>query len=107
MFVFHSTHFDSQNKKLDLADAWVNDQDKLAQIKFNDVATKKAITGSYKNFKAFQDANADEVAMADGTTMANIKKQFDSTALEVKSLQQQQKLNDLKYEYEKSKIINF
>ncbi len=79
-------------------------QDDLAQTKFNDTATKTATTGKYKTFDAFQDANKDLVAMADGTTMATIKKQFDNTSTQVKSLKTQQTINTLKSKVDKAEL---
>lgn len=79
-------------------------QDDLAQTKFNDTATKSATTGKYKTFDAFQDANKDLVAMADGSTMATIKKQFDNTSTQVKNLKTQQTINDLKSKVDKAEL---
>ena len=82
---------------------YFKEQDDLAQTKFNDTALKTA-TGSYKTFNAFQDANKDLVAMADGTTIAAIKKQFTDTSTQVKNLKTQKTVNDLKSKVDKAEL---
>ncbi|MCX6075995.1 MAG: hypothetical protein NTW78_03820 [Campylobacterales bacterium] len=60
-----------------LKDAWKT-QDDLAQVKFNDEATKTAVNGSYKNMKEFEAANPALVKNADGLTMAKLDAHYDT-----------------------------